>query len=187
MAVRRPRRLFSAQSSSALGGAAVGHTLAAGICGAVLGAFVVLLALPSDLFGRVPQPSGTISAEPTALAVVDGDTLRVKETVLRLQGVEAPPRGRMCQAPNGTSFDCGAAAAAALADMVRNRRVVCQLAGRDSAGYPQAQCIAGETDLNRQLVANGWARARADAPAFGPEESRARTELRGLWRGGVTF
>jgi len=186
LAVRRPRRLFN-QSGSGLNGGAVGRTLAAGVCGALLGAFVVLLALPSDLFGRVPAPSGTLSAEPASLAVVDGDTLRVRETVVRLQGVEAPPRGRMCQRPNGTGFDCGAAAAAALADLVRGRRVVCQLAGRDNAGYPQAQCIAGETDLNRQLVADGWARARADAPAFGAEEARAKAELRGLWSGGVTF
>ncbi len=186
MPVRRPRRIF-AQNSSGLNGGTVGRTVAAGLFGALAGAFVVMLALPSDLFGRVPQPSGTVSAEPAAIAVVDGDTLRVHDTVLRLQGVAAPPRGRMCQRDDGTSFDCGAAAAAALADLVRNRRVVCQLAGRDDTGYPQAQCIAGETDINRQLVANGWAHARTDAPTFGPEETRAHSELRGLWRGGATF
>jgi endonuclease YncB( thermonuclease family) len=165
----------------------MGSTVAAGLVGAFAGAFVVLLALPSDLFGRVPQPSGNVTAEPSELAVVDGDTLRVQSTVVRLQGVEAPPRGRMCNRGDGTSFDCGAAAAAALADMVRGHRVICHLAGRDSAGYPEAQCLAGETDLNRRLVVDGWARARADAPAFGAEEARARTEQRGLWRGGAVF
>ncbi len=186
MSVRRPRRIFSGQISPSRKGS-VGSTVVAGLFGAGVGAFVVLLALPADLFGRVPQPSGSVSAEPSALAVVDGDTMRVQETVVRLQGVEAPPRGRMCNRADGTSFDCGAAAAAALADLVRGRRVVCRLSGRDGAGYPEAQCQAGETDLNRRLVADGWARARADAPAFGAEESRARAESRGLWRGGLSF
>jgi endonuclease YncB( thermonuclease family) len=186
VSVRRPRRIFSGQTSPSRKGS-VGRTVVAGLFGAMVGAFVVMLALPSDLFGRVPQPSGSVTAEPSTLAVVDGDTMRVQETVLRLQGVEAPPRGHMCSRADGTSFDCGAAAAAALADLVRDRRVVCRLAGRDNAGYPEAQCQAGETDLNRRLVADGWARARADAPTFGPEESRARAESRGLWRGGLAF
>jgi endonuclease YncB( thermonuclease family) len=185
--VRTPRRIFSGQTRSTQFGGTVGHTVAVGLVGAVVGALVVLLAAPSDLFGRVPSPSGSLTADPTHLAVVDGETLRINETVVHLQGVEAPPRGRMCQRVNGPSFDCGSAAAAALADLVRGRRVVCHLTGRDATGYPQAQCLAGETELNRRLVAEGWARARAEMPAFTHEESEARTAARGLWRNGDTF
>ncbi len=187
MSVRHPRRIFSGQTRSSRFGGQVGHTVAVGLVGAIAGALVVLMASPSDLFGRVPSPSGSLMADPAHLAVVDGETLRVNETVLHLQGVEAPPRGRMCQRANGGSFDCGAAAAAALADLVRGRRVVCHLNGRDGSGYPQAQCLAGETELNRSLVAEGWARARAEMPAFTHEESAAKTASRGLWRSGATF
>lgn len=187
MSVRRPRRIFSGQTRSNSIGTTVGHTVAVGLVGAVLGALVVLLAAPSDLFGRVPSPSGVLSADPAHLAVVDGETLRINETVLHLQGVEAPPRGRMCPRGNGTSFDCGMAAAAALADLVRGRHVECHLAGRDSTGYPQAQCQAGETELNRRLVAEGWAHAKTEMPAFTHEETEARTAARGLWRSGATF
>ncbi len=187
MPVHRPRRIFSGQTRSPQFGGTVGHTVAVGLVGAFVGALVVLLAAPSDLFGRVPSPSGILTADPYHLAVVDGETLRLGETVVHLQGVEAPPRGRMCQRPTGASFDCGSAAAGALADMVRDRRVVCHLTGRDATGYPQAQCQAGETELNRRLVADGWARARAEMPAFTHEESEARTAARGLWRSATTF
>ncbi len=187
MTVRHPRRIFSGQTRSPQFGGTVGHTVAVGLVGAFVGALVVLLASPSDLFGRVPSPSGSLSADPSQLAVVDGETLRLNETVVHLQGVEAPPRGRMCRRADGSSFDCGSAAAAALADLVRGRRVVCHLTGRDASGYPQAQCLAGETELNRRLVADGWARARAEMPAFTHEESAARSSARGLWRGGATF
>lgn len=187
MPVSRPRRLFAAQRSHARPNGAMGRTVMAGIVGAAIGAFVVLLGLPSDLFGRVPSPSGSVSAEATRVAVVDGDTLKLHDSIIRLQGVEAPPRGRSCRRPDGTDFDCGAAAAAALGDMVRSRSIVCHLTGRDSAGFIQGMCEAGEIDLNRRLVAEGWARARADVPAFSTEEHRAQTEQRGLWRQGAAF
>jgi endonuclease YncB( thermonuclease family) len=168
-------------------GGAMGRTVVAGLVGALIGAFVVLLGLPSDLFGRVPSPSGNISAEAAQVAVIDGDTLRLQETTIRLQGVAAPPRGHSCLRSDGASFDCGAAAVAALADLVRGRTILCHIAGRDTAGFTQGMCEAGETDINRRLVADGWAKARADMPAFSPEETRARSSQRGLWQGGASF
>lgn len=187
MTIRRPRRIFRDQPAYAAPSAGMGRTVMAGLIGTVFGAFVVMLALPSDLFGRVPPPSGSITAEARKVAVIDGDTLRVADSVIRLQGLEAPPRGKLCQRANGSSFDCGAAAVDALANLVRGRAVTCHIGTRDSHGFTQAMCDAGDTNLNRQLVADGWARARADAPAFGDEESRARSEQRGLWRGGTLF
>lgn len=187
MTIRPPRRIFNSQQARAGTGGAVGRTVVAGLVGAGIGALVVLLALPSDLFGRVPSPSGSIRADAADVAVIDGDTLRLHETIMRLQGVAAPPRGFSCQKANGAAFDCGAAAVAALADLVRGRTIICRIAGRDSAGFPQAMCEAGDTNINRRLVADGWAKARADMPTFSTEESRARSDQRGLWRGGASF
>jgi endonuclease YncB( thermonuclease family) len=187
VSLNRPRRLFRDLQDSSLGQTSFGRTLLAGILGTFLGAIVVLTGLPSDLFGRVPNPSGSLSADAAEVAVVDGDTLRLRDTIIRLQGVEAPPRGRSCSRADGSSFDCGAAAVAALAGLVRGHTVVCHITSRDGAGFIQAMCDAGETDLNRHLVADGWARARADVPAFSDEEARARTEQRGLWHGAVGF
>ncbi len=190
MSIRPPRRIFTSQPGNARGpmaGVGMGRTVMAGLVGAGIGALVMLLALPSDLFGRVPTPSGSIRAQATDVAVIDGNTLRLQETVIRLQGVAAPPRGFSCRKADGASFDCGAAAVAALADLVRGRAILCHIAGRDVSGLTQGMCEAGDTDINRRLVADGWARARADTPAFTPEENRARSDQRGLWRGGASF
>lgn len=161
--------------------------VAAGLIGAIAGAFIVLMAVPADLFGRVPAPSGVISTEASGVAVVDGDTLRMDQTVVRLQGVAAPRRGQTCRRPDGGAFDCGAAAAAALADMVRGRKVICHIGARDANGVPEALCEASGLELNRRLVSAGFAHARADAPVFGPEESEARAGVRGLWQSGLPF
>ncbi len=155
--------------------------LLAGLVGATLGAAVMLLALPSDLFGRVPPLDGTVRAAPEQVAVVDGETLLLRKTVIRLQGVDAPARGQGCGAAMG---DCGAAAAAALAQLVRGHDVSCRLDGRDAQGLAQGTCEAAGMQLNRAQVAAGWARASGIVPDYGADEAAARGAGRGLWADG---
>ncbi len=153
----------------------------AGLFGAIAGAGVVLLALPSDLFGRVPPVTGTLSAANPQVAVVDGETLLLHETVIRLQGIAAPSRGQSCHGADGAATDCGAASTNALAALVRGHDVACRLNGRDHEGFPQGMCEADGTELNRALVASGWARARQENSAFIADENLARANRAGLW------
>ncbi len=185
MPIRRPRRIFR---SGALGSGGpvrvVSPTLLAGLLGAAGGAAIMLLSLPSALFGRVPLPSGVLTVDAPLVAVVDGETLRLRETVVHLQGVQAPMRGQTCRTPDGGSYDCGAATAEALAALVRGHPVSCRLAGRDSAGFAEGRCEAGGADLNRALVASGWARARAEMSDLANDETAAHAQHLGLWRTG---
>jgi endonuclease YncB( thermonuclease family) len=151
--------------------------------GALLGGAVLLLIEPADLFGRAPPANGEVSATPTQTAVVDGETLRLQEVVVRLLGVAAPPRGQICHHADGTSFDCGAASAESLSHMVSGHGVTCQLHGRDSAGRTLAVCQADGRALNQAQVIGGWARASAEMPSLGGDETEARTQHRGLWAG----
>jgi endonuclease YncB( thermonuclease family) len=157
-----------------------GRVVLAGLAGTVLGAVIMLFAMPADLFGRVPTLGGTINVAPEQVAVVDGETLRLQDTVIRLQGLAAPPRGLSCRGADGSVSDCGAASATALASLVRGHRVACRLNGRDPSGLAQGRCEAAGTDLNLELVAAGWARA-LDASGMGAAESAAREARRGLW------
>ena len=157
--------------------------LLAGAAGGALAVMLVVFALPSDLFGRVPPLTGTLSAQPQHVAVVDGETLLLRETVIRLLGVAAPGRGQACRANPAT--DCGAAAADALAALVRGQAVECRLNGRDQEGFALGLCEAAGVELNRAVVAAGWARARRESPDFSAEEADARAAKRGLWAGGM--
>ena len=121
--------------------------------------------------------------------MVDGQTLRLRENVIRLQGLVAPGRGLACHGDGGAVYDCGAAAAAALAGIVRDHAVLCRLDGRDNSGFAQGRCDAAGVDVNRALVAAGWARAESSGPgnaevSYAPLEIRARAEHRGVWRDG---
>jgi endonuclease YncB( thermonuclease family) len=162
----------------------VSFAVLAGLIGGTVGVLVVLLGSPSELLGRVPPLTGTVSAPAERVAVVDGETLVLNETVIRLEGITAPARGQACQDAGASVTDCGAESAAALAGLVRGHTVECRLNGRDREGFPRAICDAAGLELNRAQVGAGWARARADMPGLAPEEAAARAARRGLWRAG---
>ncbi len=130
-------------------------------------------------------PADRLEARASDVSVVDGSTLRLADRVVRLAGIDTPARGQACQA---SGFDCGAASTAALAALVRDRRVACEVRDANSMGRPLAICAAGGTELNHALVAAGWARAGsaasvsgARAEDLGNAEKLARAEHRGLW------
>ena len=100
--------------------------------------------------------SARLAAPAAQVAVVDGGTLRLGERVVRLIGVEPPPRGAACPAADGAATDCATAAANALAALVWALPVTCLTHGQDELGRFYATCEAGGTDLGLASVASGW-------------------------------
>ncbi len=143
------------------------------------GVLVMLVTVlrPGALMGSAPRtPDWRASA--AEVRVVDGETLRLGDRVLRLYGVEAPARGQAC----GAVPDCGGMAAAELARLVRDRTVECRIQGQDRFGRAFGICRAGGVEVNGSLVTAGWAIADAAAmPALAPLEQTARAAQRGMW------
>jgi endonuclease YncB( thermonuclease family) len=157
-------------------------------CGVVMGGTLWMLLQPAQLFGRAPVAAGIVAASADQVAVVDGETLRLQETVVRLIGVAAPGRGQVCHRGDGTAFDCGAASAESLAHLVAGHNVSCRLLAHDEGERTLAICEADGRGLNQAQVIGGWARARAEKPGLaGPrldsDETEARARHRGLWAG----
>lgn len=148
---------------------------------AVAVAALVAVAVPADLFGSAPRDQLWTAAAPQVM-VVDGDTLRLGDRVLRLAGLEVPERGRAtCRDAGGRPADCAGAAASALAGLVAGRDVTCHVQGRDRHGRALGTCQAGAAEVNGSLVAAGWALAEIGATALTPLEAAARQAGRGLW------
>ena len=89
----------------------------------------------------------------------------------------------MCGPHDGPGEDCGAAATNALAALVRDAPVACRVTGADDLGRPYAICLASGTELNRAVIAAGWARADAGQPSA--EAGGKRGARRAPWRVGV--
>jgi endonuclease YncB( thermonuclease family) len=122
-------------------------------------------------------PSGALlTGRATA---VDGDTLRLAGSRVRLVGLDAPELDQSCTRA-GESWPCGTEARAFVAGLIDGRDTACTPAGRDRYRRILAHCRVGDRDLGEAIVAAGWAvpdleYALAAAPA--------RASGTGIWAG----
>jgi endonuclease YncB( thermonuclease family) len=136
--------------------------------------------------GAIAVATGPSPAQPdlAGLArVIDGDTLTVAGTRIRLYGIDAPETAQTCTRRTGT-WSCGLAASAALSDLVRGRVVRCRPRGLDIYGRTLARCFANDRDIGAQMVRQGVARAfYRYSWSYVLEEALARVQGVGVWQG----
>lgn len=130
-----------------------------------------------------PQPSVLLadqSGNPIqgVASVVDGDTIEIHGTRIRLSGFDTPESGARCGDTNVYQ-----AASLALSDFVAQRTVSCTPTGTDNYNRTVATCSVGGTDLGDYMVSQGWGRdwPRYSNGAYADEEATARAAPRGLW------
>ncbi len=114
-----------------------------------------------------------------------GDTVRLSNRTVRLEGIEAPDRSQTCAKPGGKRWDCAATAREALSRLVRGRRVSCLLSSDTGGSNPATgRCTANGLDIAAELVAKGHVFAQSGLfAAYGSRESEAKTAKLGLWAG----
>lgn len=143
-----------------------------------LGVTSLVLALGLG-FGMAASPP----LEP--VQVVDGDTLRIGDTRIRLHGIDAPELNQTCATPRGEVWACGRWSKAHLAALLRDEQPVCNDLGRDRYGRMLARCAVGGKDIGEQMVANGAALAYARySDAYVDAQATARAAARGMWAAG---
>jgi endonuclease YncB( thermonuclease family) len=115
--------------------------------------------------------------------VIDGDTLDIHGTQIRLYGVDAPEYDQMCIL-RGKNIPCGQNAAHALSDKIGSALVTCEPKDRDKNNRVLAVCHSGGDDLNAWMVAHGWAMAYRQYTAdYAEEEDSASQANLGIWQG----
>lgn len=132
-------------------------------------ALAILIALPvrAEISGRV--------------SVVDGDTLDVGGTRVRLYGIDAPERDQPCQTELGTEFFCGTWVSGQVRGRFEGQHARCIPQTTDRYDRLVARCAVEGQDMGRRLVADGLAYAfRRYSMAYDPEERRAAARDAGL-------
>jgi endonuclease YncB( thermonuclease family) len=115
--------------------------------------------------------------------VIDGDTIEVKGTHIRLYGIDAPESKQTCEA-NGETYACGEQATEALIVFLGARPVECTENGRDRYQRIIATCYVDSTDLGSWMVEHGWAVAyRKYSLKYVGAEDSARSAKLGIWAG----
>ena len=113
-------------------------------------------------------------------SVIDGDSLRVGTTEVRLHGIDAPEYRQSCI--RGGAWACGEEAARTLHRLVQGKEVVCQARDRDVYGRTVAQCTVDGEDVAELMVTYGYAVALPDgAEAYIAREARTRRLRIGIW------
>jgi endonuclease YncB( thermonuclease family) len=110
-----------------------------------------------------------------AAAVIDGDTFRIGETIVRLADVDAPELAQTCDGGPRPLRSCGAYVADALVERVAGREVQCAVLELDQYDRQIARCDVSGEDLSQWLVSNGLAMAfRRYSDHFAADEDAAR-------------
>jgi endonuclease YncB( thermonuclease family) len=90
---------------------------------------------------------------------VDGDTLAIGATKIRLQGIDVPETDQVCLNASGQQWTCGIEARDRLAAHIAGREIRCVSIEIDVYGRDLALCSAAGEDLNGWMVREGWALA----------------------------
>ena len=144
---------------------------------------IVIAALAALIL--TPAPSRAADNLAGQASVIDGDTLEIHGTRIRLWGIDAPESSQFCRGDDSLQYRCGAKAANDLDAFLARRPVSCVPISLDQYGRTVASCSVGTTDLAEWLVGNGLA---IDWPKyskgkFDPIQRKAEHDGRGIWTG----
>jgi endonuclease YncB( thermonuclease family) len=114
--------------------------------------------------------------------VIDGDTLQIGQTRIRLHGIDAPEASQTCLDTGGVAAACGLAATRAMQVLIGTDTVHCTPRDIDRYGRTVARCDVGGRDLGRDMVASGLAIAyRQYSMDYVPAEQAAQAKGLGVW------
>jgi len=120
--------------------------------------------------------------------ITDGDTLRIHNQRIRLQGIDAPENDQRCADSVGASWRCGSQATRVLTRKINGQNVSCRGAEHDRYGRLIAVCEVDGESLNAWMVRQGWAVAYTRySYRYFADELLARTKRRGIWAGDFTM
>ena len=136
---------------------------------------ILALLFYADIAAALP-----ISGHMTA---VDGDSLELETTRIRLDGIDAPEFFQTCYTAAGEEYACGQAATDYLRELIADQTITCDcLPAPDKYGRQICECFVGNISLNRQMVAVGLARTYRSTK-YAPDEDAARLAKLGIWQG----
>ncbi|WP_271593168.1 thermonuclease family protein [Bradyrhizobium sp. CCBAU 65884] len=128
-----------------------------------------------------PVCAATLSGAPR---IVDGNTIEIEQTTVRLSGIEAPETDQICLDARGGKWACGVASRDELIKHSNGRTWDCHTTGVDKYERSLGRCFIEGEDVNAWMVRSGWALSWGPSiPSYAVSELVASTALAGLWSG----
>jgi endonuclease YncB( thermonuclease family) len=119
----------------------------------------------------------------TKIKIIDGDTIHINKIKYRLYGIDAPEMKQLCKVKE-ENYKCGVKSKDFLVSLIANQFVKCNKKDIDRYKRIVAECFVGQTNINKELVRNGWALAYRDySRDFINDEEFAKKNKLGIWKG----
>lgn len=157
----------------------------------------ILVPVRQPSYEPAPQTFVTVPAEPTSATaglpepiigipqVLDGDTIQIGTTRIRLFGIDAFEAEQMCVGSESNRYGCGGRATRALTELINANFTVCVPKGIDAYNRQLAVCRVNTVDLSAAMARQGHALAYLKyALDYVHDEQLAKQERAGVWAGG---
>lgn len=127
--------------------------------------------------------SWVVNSEAAQVKVIDGDSLLVDDTEMRLEGIDAPEYSQICYDTNKKEYSCGQKAMDYMKTLV-GPGIKCKKITIDRYKRVVAVCKVKGKDINKQMVEAGWAVAyNRYSHDYEEAEAEAKQNKRGIWQG----
>jgi endonuclease YncB( thermonuclease family) len=114
----------------------------------------------------------------------DGDQVVIGSARIRLRGIDAPSVDQLCLNHAGERWTCGVAARDELIHHTDKKSWTCHVDRTDRRGRNVAKCEVDGEDIQKWLVASGWALAYVRfTHDYEADEKAAREAKAGMWQG----
>jgi endonuclease YncB( thermonuclease family) len=130
-------------------------------------------------------PAAADAADITGVPRIrEGDHIQIGSSRIRLGGIDAPAVDQLCLNHSGERWTCGVAARDELIKHVGSKSWTCHPRSTDRRGRTVARCEVDGEDIQKWLVANGWALSYTRlSHDYDADEKAAREAKAGMWQG----
>ena len=117
--------------------------------------------------------------------VIDGDTIKQGERVIRLWGIDAPEINQRCLDHKGNEYKCGLESKFALETLIKDDPLICEFINKDRYGRDVAKCFHDGTDVGGLMVSLGQAveYQKYSKGYYKTEQATAHSKALGIWSG----
>ena len=118
----------------------------------------------------------------TVRYTIDGDSIQpTTGNTIRLYAIDAPELKQSCYT-NDEEWECGRESRRQLQTFVKNKRISCELMGKDKYNRNVGDCSVDNKSINEYMVENGWAVAYTRySNKYKRAELKAKKNKLGIW------
>jgi endonuclease YncB( thermonuclease family) len=134
--------------------------------------------LPSKVVARDLR---TWIVVPERIKVLDSRSFSVGDAVYELAHIRPIKAKRLCQAAEGGRWACGRMASVFLGNLVRNKRLLCDVA-QSGKTVALSHCVIGSRDVASAIIDQGYGKAEGDQALLAAQAEAQKLAAKGLWR-----